>query len=87
MPTKTGSGQTVGLTSDSTYVWFFDSSNVELLIKILDGRALNGKYWVFYGALSNVEYTITVTDHQTGKVKTYHNPVGTMASRADTSAF
>ena len=82
-----GFGQEVSLTNDSAYVWFFDRDNIELLIKILDGRGVNGKYWVFYGALSDVEYTIRVTDHLTGKVKTYHNPAGTMASRADTSAF
>ncbi len=84
---QTGSGQVVELSSDSVYVWFFDQDNVELVIKILDGRGLNGKFWVFYGALSDVEYTIRVTDNLTGKVKTYHNPAGTMASRADTSAF
>ena len=31
-------------------------------------------FWVFYGALSDVAYTITVTDPQTGAVKTYNNP-------------
>lgn len=40
-----------------------------------------------YGALTNVEYTITVTDTETGAVKTYFNPQGQLASRADTSAF
>jgi hypothetical protein len=54
---------------------------------VLDARVVNGKFWVFYGALSNVQYTITVTDTQTGVVKTYTNPDGTLASVADTSAF
>jgi hypothetical protein len=48
---------------------------------------VNGHYWVFYGALSNVEYTLTVTDTMTGKVKTYKNPLGRFASAADTAAF
>ncbi len=61
--------------------------NVELVIKVLDGTAINGHFWVFYGALSNVQYTITVTDTQTQAVKTYTNPSGTLASVADTSAF
>ena len=41
----------------------------------------------FYGELSNVEYTITVTDSQTGIVKTYFNPSGTLGNVADTAAF
>ena len=69
------------------YFWFFSSNNVELVIKVLDGRAVNNKFWVFYGALSDVQYTITVTDTQTGTVKTYTNPQGSLASVADTSAF
>jgi hypothetical protein len=60
---------------------------VELVIKALDGRAVDGKFWIFYGALSDVHYTITVTDTQTGAVKTYTNPSGQLASVADTSAF
>ena len=67
--------------------WFFQPSNVELVVKVLDGRAVNGRFWVFYGALSNVEYTITVTDTVTGAVKTYFNPQGNLASVADTEAF
>ncbi|MEP7132423.1 MAG: hypothetical protein ABI914_04615 [Acidobacteriota bacterium] len=41
----------------------------------------------FYGALSEVQYAITVTDTQTGQVKTYSNPSGQLASVADTAAF
>jgi hypothetical protein len=53
----------------------------------LDGRAFNQKFWVFYGALSDVEYMIAVTDTVTGTVKTYFNPGGRLASVADTAAF
>jgi hypothetical protein len=48
---------------------------------------LSGRFWVFYGALSNVEYTLKVTDTQTGAVKEYRNPSGRFASVADTNAF
>jgi hypothetical protein len=83
-----GSGKAVPLAGgDTGYFWFFDAKNVEVVLKVLDGRPLNGKLWVFYGALSNVEYTLTVTDTQTGAVKTYHNPNGRLASVADTGAF
>jgi hypothetical protein len=67
--------------------WFFNSSNVEMVVKILDGRPLNQRWWVFYGALTNVEFTLTVTDTVTGAVKQYQNPLGTFASVGDTNAF
>jgi ELWxxDGT repeat protein len=82
-----GGGTTVPITSDTGAFWFFSPANVELVVKVLDGRAVNGKFWVFFGALSSVEYTLTVTDTATGVMKTYHNPPGRLASVADTSAF
>jgi len=83
----TGTGTAVPLTGDTGYFWFFSPTNVEVMTKVLDGRGLNGKFWLFYGALSNVEYTLTVTDTQTGAVKTYKNPSGQFGSVADTGAF
>src|SRR5438477_10220655 len=82
-----GNGTAVSLTSDTGYYWFFSPTNIELVVKVVDGRAFNGNFWVFYGALSNVEYTITVKDTTTGAVKTYTNPYGTTASLADVNAF
>ena len=82
-----GAGRAVPLTGDTGTFWFFSSANVELVVKVLDGRPINGHYWVFYGALSDVEYTITITDTATGQVRTYFNPAHTMASAADTAAF
>jgi hypothetical protein len=82
-----GAATAVPLTDDTGAFWFFDDSNLELMVKVLDGRTVNGKFWVFYGALSDVDYTITVTRPETGEVKTYHNPRGTLASRGDTQAF
>jgi len=82
-----GSGRAVPMTADTGYFWFFGESNVELVLKVLDGRSVNGHHWVFYGALSDVAYTVTVTDTQTGIVRTYDNPQGTLASHADTEAF
>jgi len=84
---STGVGQTVPLTGDSGAFWFFTSSNLELAVKVLDGRAANGHFWVLYGAMSDVEYTLTVTDTVTGAVKTYFNPPRHLASLSDTLAF
>jgi hypothetical protein len=82
-----GKGQAVPLTADTGMFWFFDNSNVELVIKVLDGRPVNGHFWVFYGGLSDVEYRITVTDTATGVREIYVNPAGRLASASDTAAF
>lgn len=80
-------GQAVSMSGDSGYFWFFGPNNVELVTKVLDGRAVNHHFWVFYASLTDVEYTITVTDGLSGLKKTYHNPPYTLASKADTAAF
>ncbi|MEM1250083.1 MAG: hypothetical protein AAGK22_27190 [Acidobacteriota bacterium] len=82
-----GTGQAVPLTEDTGYFWFFDSENVELMLKILDARAVNGRFWVFFGSLSDVQFEVTVTDSQSGMVRTYRNELGTFASVGDTAAF
>src|SRR4029079_1362481 len=76
----TGVGRGVALTADSGYLWFFGPNNIEIVAKVLDGRAVNGHFWFFYGALSNVEYNIVVRDIVTGAERTYHNPAGQLAS-------
>ena len=75
------------LTDDTGVFWFFAPSNLELMVKVLDGSGVNGHFWVFYGALSDVEYTITVTDTATGSQRTYHNPLHHLASGAYLDAF
>jgi len=87
---RTGKGKAVPLlggTGETGAFWFFDAANIELVVKTLDGRAYNNHFWLFYGALSNVEYTLTVTDTDTGTIRTYKNPSGRFASVADTDAF
>ena len=83
----TGPGTAFEISRDSGAFWFFDEDNLELMVKVLDGTAVNGAQWVFYGALSNVEFTGTVTDTETGDSKVYRNPLGTFASVGDTEAF
>jgi len=84
---STGSGHALPLTSDTGSFWFFDPRNVELDVKVLDGRAVNGHFWVFYASLSDVEFTLKVTDQETGAEKIYHNQPYTLASQADVTAF
>jgi len=84
---RTGTGKSVALTADTGYFWFFDEENVESVLKILDGRGNNNHFWSFYGALSNVEYFLTVTDTETGAARRYFNPLGNFASVGDARSF
>jgi len=86
---NTGSGRFVPLGSeDSGVIWFFSPSNFEVMIKVLDACTLNNRYWVFYAAVTSVEFEITVTDTFTGATKTYTNELGVSAPAVtDTSAF
>ncbi len=82
-----GRGFAIPGTADSGFFWFFDPANVELVVKVLDARTVNGHVWVFFGALTDVEYTVTVTDTQSGLAKTYHNEPGNICGQADVRAF
>ena len=82
-----GVGRPVVLTEDTGAFWFFDPGNVEIVVKVVDATEVNGRHWVFAGALSNVEFTLTVSDLQTGETRTYFNPSGTFASFGDIEAF
>ncbi len=77
----------VAVSDESGLFWFFESGNIELVVKVLDGRAINGSYWVFFGALSDVEYWITVRDVETGERQTYHNPPNEVCGQKDLLAF
>jgi len=74
-------------TQDTGFFWFFNPANLELAVKVLDGTAVNGHFWVFFGALSDVHYIVTVCDTQTGTVRSYNNPQGQLCGQADVAAF
>ncbi|MEM8960983.1 MAG: hypothetical protein AAGD38_05855 [Acidobacteriota bacterium] len=84
---NTGTGMPVTQTADTGAFWFFDSQNLELIVKVLDGQSFNGNYWVFYGSLTSVSFTLTVTDLDTGNMVTYSNELGNFASQGDISAL
>ncbi len=75
-------------TNDSGLFTFFDRNNWEVLIKVLDGCALNGHVWVFGASTTDLGYVIRVTDTVTGTVKEYRNEPGMPASAiTDVTAF
>jgi hypothetical protein len=68
-----------------------DPTFPEVFVKMTDATALPGGYfWVFHTRLTDLEYTLTVTDQVTGAVQTYLRdaPDGTeLCGEADTMAF
>lgn len=73
---NTGPMRTEKVVSDSGYGWFFDVSNKEIFLKVLDACSFTGNYWVFTAGLTNVQVELRVIDTETGKVRTQINPAG-----------
>ncbi|HEX2464844.1 MAG TPA: hypothetical protein VHR17_09465, partial [Thermoanaerobaculia bacterium] len=84
---QTGVGSAIPFSGVSGFFWFDNPASVELVVKSLDGRTLNGNFWFFYGALSDIEYTIRVTDTSSGLVRSYNNAGGNICGVGDINAF
>lgn len=87
--TGVGSAVPVPSAPDSGLFYFFSSSNIELLVKVLNACAPPfDRYWVFYAATTNVEITLTVTDTTNQRTRVYFNPLNRAAPpEQDTDAF
>jgi hypothetical protein len=84
---RSGTPQPAVTVSNQTGIFtFFNPSNLELFVKMLDGTSVNGRFWVFYGSLTNQAFTIEVTDSVTRAVKAYPSGAG-LCGAGDTSAF
>jgi photosystem II stability/assembly factor-like uncharacterized protein len=83
----TGSGHARTLADGSGGFWFFSPDNTEVFLKMLDGSLVNGHSWLFSGSLSNVRYSLTLTDLLTGEQRTYDNPAGKLSSFTDIQSF
>ena len=86
---ESGAGKVVHAgTNDSGLFTFFNRDNWEILIKVLDGCALNGHVWVYGASTTDLGYTIRVTDTATDAVKEYRNEPGMPAPAiTDGTAF
>jgi acetyl esterase/lipase len=72
-----GPGQVASSSSaNAGMFWFFDQENWEMLFKVLDGCAINGKFWVFAAATTDVELDLRVTDTTNGNNWSFENPLG-----------
>ena len=87
----------VQLSDESGYFWFFDSSSPEVTVKILDGRLVNGYYWVFIASLTDAPFTVVISGPDFDcpepnpffcrDTRTYTSPAGKNMNFIDLTAF
>ena len=75
------SASVVTLTPQAGYFWFFDPDNVEVTIKLLDGRPVTGELWLFAQGMTDLGFTLVVTRRGgclpgSCPTETYVNPPG-----------
>jgi hypothetical protein len=58
-----------------------------MFVKILDGSTINGRIWVFFNGLTDLDVMVFVRDTLGGEVKTYHKEPGSACGGFDTDAF
>jgi len=92
-PRTSASGAGVSIPQDDLFGYFAipaltgNASNPEVFVKVLDGRPVNGFFWIFFSGLTDFQYTVTVTDTVTGVKKTYEKAGGSACGAFDVNAF
>lgn len=81
---SSGQGKGKKLSDLTAAFSFTDPANLEVLVKTLD---FGDHVLVLYGTLSNLAYTLRVTETTTGRVKTYVNAPGNYCGGLDNNAF
>ncbi len=81
----------VEISDQSGYFWFFGSSNMEVTVKVLDGRPVNGHFWLFAASMTTEPFVLALTDTQgtcasPPCVKYYANPAGINQNFIDLAA-
>jgi hypothetical protein len=87
-PTVPGAPAVPVAGTGSGIFWFFSPDNWEMMVKVIDGCALNHAVWLFSAATTNVYYRLEVVDVGSGVTKIYFNYPGPPAPAVtDTAAF
>lgn len=75
--------------ADWGYFNFFDAGAQDLLVQVLNNCTDGFRFWVFMAAnITDVEYSVRVTDTETGVTRTYTNPdIEPAQTLTDTDAF
>jgi len=88
---NTGPGTVIG--QNDVYGYFSipsvsgNAGNPEVIVKMVDATGIGQNYWVFYGCMTDLEYTLSVKENATGVIKTYSKDAGKPCGQFDTSGF
>jgi YVTN family beta-propeller protein len=82
-----GPARALPLLDGTGFFSFFDRGNPEVAVKVVDGRRMNGSFWLFDGRLTDLEYELVVTDTTTGTRRTYQRPAQSLCGGVDLGAF
>ena len=74
-------------TNDSGLFSFFDGDNWEVLVKVLDGCAINGHHWVYAASATSLPFEMAISDTSTGEVYRYSKGQNDLSALADPAAF
>jgi hypothetical protein len=87
--TMLGAKLVAGVQNPDTATFGFGSAQaIESVVRIQDTRPFGlNRFDVYVGGMSDVEYTVTVTDTQTGNVRQYRNPPGAVGGIVDRASF
>ncbi len=78
---------TAGINPDVALFGFSSAQAVEVVVRLQDTRPFANRFDVYYGGMTDVGYTVTVTDTQTGTTRQYTNTVGTVGGGVDRNSF
>lgn len=73
--------------SETAVFTFGDAKVVELLVRVSDARPFENRIHIFLGGLSDVEFSVVVTDSLTGIVHEYRKPANQLIGVIDRATF
>jgi PKD repeat protein len=88
---NTGIGKVIG--QNDVYGYFSlptlsgNAGNPEIIVKMVDATGIGQNYWVFYGAMTDLEFTLAVKENATGVVKNYVQDPAVPSGQFDTTGF
>ncbi|MBK9963428.1 MAG: IPT/TIG domain-containing protein [Holophagales bacterium] len=80
-------GHAEPLTTRSGWFWFDWNQIPDAVARVLDGRSVNGRYWIAVSTLTDDPLTLTVTDTVTGRSREYHGAPGQPLAVVDRETF
>ena len=72
---------------DTGLFGFGSAQAVEVVVRVQDTRPFAPRFDIYYGGMTDVGYTVTVTDTQTGTTRQYTNTAGTVGGGVDRTSF